>query len=143
MDRIAREIFWSPLNIQAASIGRPNGLTRNERVSRIKPLGTEQVSNTATARIPITALERENRNAEQDSNPTQIQVNRSRASTTGNIIILNTVFIATTSFTLSYKTRTYVARICPYFKFDKVRIIFSTTNHSPSWFCLISSRSVE
>jgi hypothetical protein len=77
-----------------ANNGRPTGLTAIAKPKRMKPLVTEHVSNTATANTVSTALAKEKTNAEQDSIPTQIHVNKSMAITHGNNKILSAILMA-------------------------------------------------
>jgi len=100
---IAREILCSPLKIHVAIIGSPIGLIRKAKPKRIRPLLTEQVSITVTARMLRIVPAKANTNAEQESSPTQIQVNKSITSAKGNIKILNTVLIETPPY--PYHTR--------------------------------------
>jgi len=92
-DLIAPVIYCRLPTIFAASRGSPIGLTRNAIANRIKPFFTEHVSKTATAKMLTMELAKEKTNAEQDSSPQKIQINRSTTITTGNSKIFNTVLI--------------------------------------------------
>jgi hypothetical protein len=77
-----------------ANKGRPIGLAATAKPKRMRPLVTEHVSNTAIANTLSAALTNEKTNAEQDSIPAQIHVNKSMTITNGNNKILSAILIA-------------------------------------------------